>query len=177
MPVYDPNGLPHAIAPSDFYLAESFQIQEGAYQNSNDWLNEAILLDNFPRNTGFGVMSTTTNAVANVYSHSKFNYAWFSSMLFDHEATAWGEYSFSSGNGLAPYRPHGPLRIGDFSIDVAKWWRDVDARFGSCNQLGRQFFRLCPNSTLSAWRFRSQYLRACPKHRKFHLASCTSNYA
>ncbi len=109
VPVYNPNGLPHVIAPSDFYLAESFQIQEGAYQNSNDWLNKAILLDNFRRSSGFGVMSTTTNNVANVFLQSKFNYAWFSSMLFDHEATAWGEFSFSSNNGLAPYRPRPAL--------------------------------------------------------------------
>jgi hypothetical protein len=103
--VFNPNGLASEILPTDFYLAESYQVQEGEYQNPNDWMNKASLLDSFRRNIGFGVMSTTTNNAVNAYSQTKFNYAWFSSMIFDHEATAWGEYSFSSDNARAPYRP------------------------------------------------------------------------
>ncbi len=103
-PVYNPTGAQSHLGASDFYLSESYQIENGAYQDATTWQNKADKLDAYQKNIGFGIWSVTTNNSGNAFDQQKFNYAWYSALLYGHVATGWGEYQFSSFTSQAPYR-------------------------------------------------------------------------
>ncbi|TDB68018.1 hypothetical protein EZE20_03590 [Arundinibacter roseus] len=103
-PVYNPAGLPTVLTSTDFYLNESYLITEGNFQDAVFWKQKADLLRNYQQSIGFKIMSVTTNASSNEFSQTKFFYNWYGALLYNHEATGWGDYWFSSSTGVAPLR-------------------------------------------------------------------------
>jgi hypothetical protein len=102
--VYNKDAAASMLDSRDFYLSESFQIQEGAYQSEDAWYAKAEKLDAYRTNIGFGVFSVTTNSSSDDYDEKKFFYSWYSALLYNHTAAGWGNYNFSSDDNSAPLR-------------------------------------------------------------------------
>ena len=106
---YNPSGTATQIQTSDFYLSESFLIQEGAFSNPTAWVAKASKLKSYQQQIGFKTVSITTNSLANAngYSEQQFFYAWYGAFIYGHEATGWGEYNFAANdpnNAISPFR-------------------------------------------------------------------------
>lgn len=112
-PVYNPAGLPTSLNAGDYYLSESYQVAEGQYQAESTWYDKAVALKAFQDILNFKILSITTNDVADEYDAGKFFYAWYSALLFGHEATGWGEFSFSSNDAQAPFRQRPVVNPGN----------------------------------------------------------------
>ncbi len=100
----NPEGLPPIRGGVDFYLSESYQIIEGEYQEEVKWKTKAEALEEYRAEFKFKIFSITTNNDTNHYDQKQFDYAWYSALLYEHEATGWGEFTFSANNGIAPFR-------------------------------------------------------------------------
>lgn len=100
----NPTGIPPQLQAQDYYLSESFLIQEGLYSNPADWLAKAGKLKNYQLQIGFKIFSITTNNQTNSYSEQQFFYAWYGAFVYGHEATGWGEFNFSANTAIAPFR-------------------------------------------------------------------------
>ncbi|MEM6768338.1 MAG: hypothetical protein AAF655_25595 [Bacteroidota bacterium] len=114
----NPNQTPTLLDADDIYLSESYQIQEGAYQDPTIWKDKAVKLEQYQRSLGFSIFSVTTNDINNAYVKDKADYSWYSAVLYGHEAWGWGEYVFSAQsdpavNGRAPSRPRPTIDPGD----------------------------------------------------------------
>ncbi|MCB9464476.1 MAG: hypothetical protein H6682_12360 [Candidatus Eisenbacteria bacterium] len=131
-PIANPDGLPTLLGTGDFYLFESFQIQEGAYVPEAQWQAKAESLEGYRQSTGIGVFTVTTMLPEDVYDEAKFHYAWFSGFLYGYESVGWGEYLFSALDALAPFhaRPSvspGTAFVGGVVHASPLHWRDTDA--------------------------------------------------
>lgn len=102
---------PH-LNGSDYYLYESHQItshRRGPFIAEEDWQEKATKLRAFQREIGFEIFSVTTIGEDDIeaFSRDQWYYAWYSALLYGHEAVGWGEHLFSccgNSNGLAPFR-------------------------------------------------------------------------
>ncbi len=108
VPTYNPNGVPTEMGAADYYMSESYFVQQGAYQDYEYWLNKAEVLDAYRADLGFGILSTTTNGPDDAYSQELHHAAWYAATDYGHVATGWGEYLFSADDNLAPFRPRPP---------------------------------------------------------------------
>lgn len=109
----NPSGTAPVIDSRDWYLSESFQIQEGAYQSESAWHDKAEKLAAYRSAAGFGVFSVTTIDAPGLYDEAKFYYAWYSALLYGHTAVGWGEYLFSSADNAAPCRNRPAVNAGN----------------------------------------------------------------
>ncbi|MCK4660254.1 MAG: hypothetical protein KAV82_12095, partial [Phycisphaerae bacterium] len=117
-PTYNPTGEPTSLNSSDFYLYESHQIMLNAYVDATTWQTKANALASYQDAIGFKMMSVTTTNVDDpgAYEEAKFFYAWYSALMYGHEATAWGEFNFSASgasNAQAPFRARPVIDSGD----------------------------------------------------------------
>ncbi len=103
----NPNGVATTLDDRDIYLFESHQIIRGCVQSRAAWIDKTEAVRAYRDQIGFSVFSITTNNGDNTFDQSKFFYAWFSAVLFNHHATGWGEHLFSASgvsNSVAPFR-------------------------------------------------------------------------
>ena len=118
-PAYNPIGTKTQLGPNDRYLFESYQIREGAFESETIWRSKADAVRAFQQRLHFKVFSITTSDGADVYDPAKFFYAWFSALLDGHNATGWGEYSFSADDAQAPFRARPAVNPGNaFTSDI-----------------------------------------------------------
>jgi len=99
-----PNGefMPLPLAPSDIYLLEGFQIADGSYQPSADWKSKSDKV--FEDNPGMRIATVTTVSEENsLFDYDKFDYAWWSTLLYGFDFMGWGEPGFSELNDNLPY--------------------------------------------------------------------------
>ena len=113
-PTYNPTGEPTHLNSNDVYLSESYQIQLGNYASETDWISKADKLRNYQQTIGFSIWSITTTTSSVGYDQNKFHYAWYSALLYGHQATGWGEPYFSASNSEAPYRTRPTVNSGTF---------------------------------------------------------------
>ena len=109
---FNPSGDATHLTAADFYLYESYQIQEGSPVSGATWRAKADALAAFHASLGTQVLAVTTNDADNTFSQSQFDYAWYSALLDGYEALGWGEYQFSSVNSSAPLRPRPNVNPG-----------------------------------------------------------------
>jgi hypothetical protein len=101
---YNPSGKPTSLNGADFYLYESHQIILGQYDAEGSWRTKANALEAFQKSLGFKILSVTTSDVGTPYDPNMFFYAWYSAVLYGHEATGWGEFDYSALSSSAPFR-------------------------------------------------------------------------
>lgn len=102
-PNYNPLGLSASINGNDYYLAESYQIINGAYQTENDWRVKSDKMINY--RTTFGTkLAAVTTIDASPFDQAKADYSYYSAVLDNLDAWGWGEEFFSAGNSQLPYR-------------------------------------------------------------------------
>lgn len=113
VPVYNPNGVGTLLGAGDYYMFESYWIRQGVAPSpgaASGWTPEYYQekvdrLAAYRAQLGFSIVSVTTNDPADVFSLHLFHETWQKAATDGHLATGWGEYLFSSNDGLAPYRP------------------------------------------------------------------------
>lgn len=86
----------------DWVLAESYQIINDNYQSTEDWLARSRKLVGYRKATGTKIAAVTTTD-SGIFDVDKFDYAYFSSLLFNFDAFGWGEKNFSALSGELPF--------------------------------------------------------------------------
>ena len=114
------SGLITHLDHRDWILAESYQIINDNYQSTEEWLTRSKKLVSYRKTTGTKLAAITTT-VSGTFDQDKFDYAYFSSLLFNFDAFGWGEVSFSSISGELPFRKrkhvYGNQIISDVNIE------------------------------------------------------------
>lgn len=102
-PTYNPTGLATAMTSNDWYLAASYQIINGAYQNVSDWTIKANKMVNYKQTYGTKMACVTTYDTS-PFNQSKMDYAYFSTILYGFDSFGFGEYNYSATSNSIPFR-------------------------------------------------------------------------
>lgn len=107
---YNPAGLATRLGPNDYYLAESFAVMNGAYDDTDvdnngikDWQDKAAKMVNY--NTVYGTKMTaiaTSNSAP--FDQAKADYSYFASLLNGFYSWGYGEDLFSAVSAQLPFR-------------------------------------------------------------------------
>jgi hypothetical protein len=126
----NPEHLPPLLDRRDLFLLESFQVRNGSYENASAWqarLNQAL---NYRRRRGAQIFATTTTTEQEPFSAGKFNYAWWTALLYGLDGFGWGEPNFAAlSNTLPDRRCSLESTIPDFEpspavvSDSTRFWR------------------------------------------------------
>lgn len=100
---YNPLATPSVINSNDWYLAQSYQIINGVYQNESDWKTKVDKMVNYKQTFGTKIATTTTYDTS-PFDQSKMDYAYFSTVLYNFDAYSWGENNYSASDNLLPFR-------------------------------------------------------------------------
>lgn len=118
-PVYNPTGKDTRLNSNDWYLAESFAVMNGNYDDNDldentvkDWQDKAIKLVNYrnQRGTKIAAISTTNS---DPFDQAKADYSYYASVLNEFDAWGWGEEFFSASSASLPFRDRAPI-IGTY---------------------------------------------------------------
>jgi hypothetical protein len=124
-------GARSALGPNDIYLLEHYQLHNGNFDDAAAWTARADAASNYRKSYGTQIATLTTQAdvyptpakCADLFSQSKYEYAWWSTLLYGFEYMSWGEPSgFSAWGTCANMLPGhqspaiGPL--GNFTSEV-----------------------------------------------------------
>ena len=109
-PTANPTGLPCNLDANDIYLAESFAIMNGAYDDSDldsnnikDFQDKATKMKNY--RTTFGTkLAAITTSDASAFEQAKANYSYFVALANEFDYWGWGEEYFSASSSLLPFR-------------------------------------------------------------------------
>ena len=129
----NPGHLPSLLDYRDLFLLESFQVKNGAYENSPVWqtrLNKALA---YRRHSGTRIFAVTTTENGQSFDAHKFDYAWWSARLYNLDGFGWGEPDFAASTNLLPAR-RGSLENGEHDAqsmispvasDEKRFWRQT----------------------------------------------------
>lgn len=126
-PVKNPLGTSHMMGASDWYLAESYQIINGAFQNSADWKTKSDKM--VAHRTSFGTkMATVTTTLADPFDQAKWDYSYASASLYSMDAAGWGEEFFSASSASLPFRTSLNIQGTSFITAITENPADVFSR-------------------------------------------------
>jgi hypothetical protein len=100
----NPEHLPPLLDRRDLFLLESFQVSNGNYESASAWqarLNQAL---KYRRRYGAHIFATTTTTEQEPFSTEKFNYAWWTALLYGLDGFGWGEPNFAALSNALPDR-------------------------------------------------------------------------
>ncbi|MEW6733646.1 MAG: hypothetical protein AB1489_20120 [Acidobacteriota bacterium] len=100
----NPDGLPCSLGKKDIFLLESFQIQNGGYEEAIQWASRVARAVKYRERFGTRLFAVTT-ADSQPFSSAQLEYAWWSALLWGLEGFGWGEPNFSSVSSELPWRP------------------------------------------------------------------------
>ena len=123
-PVANPNGLTSRINSTDWYLAESFAVINGVYDdndtdnnNIKDFQDKAFKMTNYK--TTFGTnMAAITTLGSQTFTQNLANYSYFLAVLNKFDAWGFGEEYFSSSSALLPFRMRVPFHGTKFTAPI-----------------------------------------------------------
>ena len=99
----NPLGIAPSIDGNDWYLAESYQIINGAYQSETDWRTKSDKM--LAYRTTFGTcLAAVTTYDNSAFDQVKADYSYFSALLDELDAWGWGEENFSASSSQLPFR-------------------------------------------------------------------------
>ena len=106
----NPNGLATRLDNRDIYLAESFAVLNGAYDdndldtnNIKDWQDKAAKMVAYKATFGTEMAAISTND-ASPFDQAKADYSYFAAALNDFDYWGYGEENFSSISAQLPFR-------------------------------------------------------------------------
>jgi hypothetical protein len=124
-------GVRSAVGPNDISLLEHYQLLDGNFDDAAAWTARADAAANYSKSYGTKIATVTTQAdvyptvakCASLFSQSKYDYAWWSTLLSGFEYMSWGEPSgFSAfgtcANTLSAHQAPAIEPLGDFTSDV-----------------------------------------------------------
>jgi len=107
---HNPAGLPTRLGPNDLYLAESFAIVNGAYDDADadsngikDFQDKADKMKTYKNTFGTSMTAVTTND-ASAFDQAKADYSYLLSVINEFDSWGWGEEFFSSSSSSLPFR-------------------------------------------------------------------------
>ena len=96
----NPDGVATQLGPDDLSLLESYQIIQGSYNQPADWIQRADQALRFRRQFGtrFATVTTALDYAPDCgFEQDKFDYAWWSTLLYGFDYMGWGEgFNFSA---------------------------------------------------------------------------------
>lgn len=102
---YNPTGAPTHLGNNDIYLHESFQIILSGFQNPADWVVKSDKALNYKNQYSTRMATVTTVSESNpIFYQDKFDYAWWSTLLYGFDFMGWGELYFSASDNNLSYR-------------------------------------------------------------------------
>ena len=129
----NPERLPPLLDRHDLFLLESFQVRNGNYESASAWqarLKEAL---EYRRRFGPSIFTTTTTTEQEPFSAKKFNYAWWTILLYGLDGFSWGEPDFAALSNTLPDRRcsvdravlRGVEQSSAIHSDGRRFWRRV----------------------------------------------------
>jgi len=120
-PTYNPAGLDTRLEAGDYYLAESFAIMNGAYDDTDsdsngikDFQDKADKMNNYK--STFGVLMTAcTTADSSPFDQAKADYSYFASLMNEFDAWCYGEEFFSASSASLPMVTRKPYSGSKFT--------------------------------------------------------------
>jgi len=100
----NPEGSRAVLGTRDIFLLESFQIREGQYEDAANWHQRTSRAVAYRDQFGTRVFGVTTCLEGQPFSHTQFEYAWWSALLWGLDGFGWVEAGFSSRNNSLPWR-------------------------------------------------------------------------
>jgi hypothetical protein len=129
----NPDRVPPLLNRHDLFLLESFQIENGAYEEVGEWQQRVSQAVNYRAQYGSSIFATTTSGQNQPFHPQKFAYAWWSAWFYGLDGFSWGEPNFAVPGGALPDRgcpsvETMPLDSQDRSgvnTDGVRFWRRV----------------------------------------------------
>jgi hypothetical protein len=104
-PTFNPTGDATQLGSNDIYLHESFQIILSQFQDPVFWANKSDKAFNYKNQFGTQMATVTTVDPSQPgFDQGKFDYAWWSTLLYGFDAMGWGELFFSAASSSLPFR-------------------------------------------------------------------------
>jgi len=126
----NPTGAPARLGPNDIYLLEHFQVINGNYADPQNWVQRADAAAMFRDRYGTQIATVTTQAdpfltpadCGALFDQGKYDYAWWSTLLYGFEYMSWGEPSgFSAWGTCTNALPsHTAPVVGDIGTFTTK---------------------------------------------------------
>lgn len=126
-PVKNPLGKANMMGANDYYLAESFQIVNGAFQDPVFWKTKSDKMVTY-KNTFGTKMATVTTIDASAYDQAKWDYSYLSAALYEFDLAGWGEEFFSASSASLPFRPRAEINGTSFITAITENPSDVFSR-------------------------------------------------
>jgi hypothetical protein len=103
----NPSGAPARLGPDDIFLLEHYQVINGLYSDPLNWVQRADAANTFRARYGTQIATVTTQAdpflasseCGTLFDQRKYDYAWWSTLLYGFEYMSWGEPSGFSAWG------------------------------------------------------------------------------
>jgi len=106
---HNPTGEAPLLDEGDIYLLESFQIVLSEYQDTAFWTRKSDKALAYKNQYGTRMATVTTVSPADTaFLRDRFDYAWWSTLLYGFDLMGWGELYFSA-NSTLPLRPRPDL--------------------------------------------------------------------
>lgn len=106
----NPGGLATRVDNRDIYLAESFAVINGAYDdadtdanNIKDWQDKAVKMVNYKTIYGTEMAAIATNGSGS-FDQNKADYSYFATVLNDFDYWGYGEEFYSASSAQLPFR-------------------------------------------------------------------------
>jgi len=109
-PTHNPNGLPTRLGANDLYLAESFAVINGTYDdadsdanNIKDWQDKAAKMVAYRTTFGTKMTAIATNGNG-AFDQAKADYSYYASVLNGFDSWGYGEDLYSAVSAQLPMR-------------------------------------------------------------------------
>jgi hypothetical protein len=125
------HGVRSELGPNDIYLLEHYQLLNGKFDDAVAWTSRADAVANYRKSYGTQIAAVTTQAdvyptsakCIDLFDQAKYDYAWWSTLLYGFDYMSWGEPSgFSAfgtcANMLPAHQAPVVRQFGDFTSEV-----------------------------------------------------------
>ncbi len=123
-PIHNANGLPSNISNTDFYLAESFAVINGAFDDADsdnngikDFQDKAVKMNNYKVTFGTNMAAVATSGSV-PFAQNLADYSYFAAVLNGFDAWAWGEQYYSAVSAQLPMRKRSNISGTKFTSPI-----------------------------------------------------------
>jgi hypothetical protein len=115
----NPLGKEHMMTADDWYLSESFQIINGEFQDPSFWKEKSNKMVNYKDSIGtkMAIVTTTDDSP---FDQDKWDYAYYSCVLYGFDAAGWGEENFSAVSAKLPWREKKNIKGTKFTTNITE---------------------------------------------------------
>jgi hypothetical protein len=88
----------------DLFLLESFQVENGSYEEAGEWQQRGTQALNYRSQFGSSIFATTTSSLGQPFDPRKLAYAWWGTWFYGLDGFSWGEPNFAGPDSALPDR-------------------------------------------------------------------------